>query len=113
MTDGRGGLASSDQRWTLGRGPSLAQQPQAAGQTHTQFVTTTRGRALIIQQILAGCSSGDLIVHNAPVLPPPPSSRESPSFFSHTAQYLIQPNTNLAPAIARFTNLGLQENIPH
>lgn len=47
MTDGRGGLASSDQRWTLGRGPGLAHQPQAAGQTHTQFVTTTRGRALV------------------------------------------------------------------
>ncbi len=41
----QGGVAfSSDQHRSWAVIPGLAQHPQAAGQTHTQFVTTPAGR---------------------------------------------------------------------
>jgi len=79
-----GCVVSSDQHRPWVVIPGLAQHPQAAGQTHTQFVTTPAGRLgpgisvwiscgfpLDHPHILHGCSSGDLMVQNAPVLPPP------------------------------------------
>jgi hypothetical protein len=90
--EGRRGSVSSDQHRPWAVVPGLAQYPQAAGQTHTQFVTTLVAALvlginlwihvdfhLIIPHILQGCSSGDLMVQNAPVLPPP-SSKSQTSF---------------------------------